>query len=280
MGMEEGARALEGKIALVTGASRGIGAAIARRLAAEGATVALVARTVAPGGPLAGSLEEVAAAIRASGGTCCMIQANLADPADRSRIIPECVAVLGGVDILVNNAAWSRFVPIWEVTPRHVELAMQMNLYAPLDLSQAALPHMEARGAGWILNISSATADLPPAAPWDLKDRKVQFNLHGHPTLYGVSKAALDRMTAGWAIELAGRNIAVNALAPVGAVASEGALSVGGWDERDHVEPVEVMAEAAFQLCHRSADELSGRVVRSLPLLEELGVQYRGLDGR
>jgi len=275
-----GCRLLEGKIAIVTGASRGIGAAIARRFAVEGAAVALVARTIAPGGQLAGSLEEVAGVIRATGGTCCMIQANLADPADRSRIVAECIATLGGLDILVNNAAWSRFVPIWEVSPRHVELAMQMNLYAPLDLSQAALPHMEARGAGWILNISSATADLPPPAPWDLNDRKVQFNLHGHPTLYGTSKAALDRMTAGWAIELAGRNIAVNALAPVGAVASEGALSVGGWDERDHIEPVETMVEAAFQLCHRPAHELSGRIARSLPLLEELGVRYRGLDGQ
>ncbi|WP_150293993.1 SDR family NAD(P)-dependent oxidoreductase [Sphingobium estronivorans] len=280
MNSAEGTRPLEGKVAIVTGASRGIGAAIARRFAAEGAAVALVARTVAPGGPLAGSLEEVAAAIRASGGTCCTIQANLADPADRSGIVAGCVAALGSADILVNNAAWSRFVPIWEVSPRHVELAMQMNLYAPLDLSQAVLPHMEARGAGWILNISSATADIPSPAPWDMNDRKVQFNVHGHPTLYGTSKAALDRMTAGWAIELAGRNIAVNALAPVGAVASEGALSVGGWDERDHIEPVEAMAEAAFQLCHRPAEELSGRIARSLPLLAELGVRYRGIDGR
>ncbi len=278
--MEEGAQPLKGKVAIVTGASRGIGSAIARRLSAEGAAVALVARTVAPGGQLAGSLEEVAAAIRTSGGTCCIIQANLANPVDRSGIVAECVATLGGLDILVNNAAWSRFVPIWEVSARHVELAMQMNLYAPLDLSQAALPHMEARGAGWILNISSATADLPPSAPWDLNDRKIQFNLHGHPTLYGTSKAALDRMTAGWAIELADRNIAANVLAPVGAVASEGALSVGGWDERDHIEPVEAMAEAAFQLCHRPANELSGRIARSLPLLEELGVHYRGLDGQ
>lgn len=268
--------ALAGKVAIVTGSSRGIGAAIARRFAAEGAQLALVARTVAPGGKLAGSLEETAAQIRADGGVCCLIEADLADAQSRARIVPETVAAFGGVDILVNNAAWSRFIPIWEVTAKQMTLAFQMNVHAPHELSQQALPHMKARGAGWILNISSATADLPPPAPWDETNRAVQFNLHGHPTLYGTSKAALDRITAGWAIELAKSGIRVNALAPVGAVASEGALAVGGWDERDHLEPVEAMAEAAFQLCHR---DLSGEVVRSLPLLQRLGVEVRGLDG-
>ena len=87
--------------------------------------------------------------------------------------------------------------------------------------------------------------------------------------------AELDRLP----IELAGSGIAVNALAPVGAVASEGALAVGNWDERDHIEPVEAMAEAALQLCWRPADELSGEVVCSLPLLERLGVPIRTLAG-
>jgi NAD(P)-dependent dehydrogenase (short-subunit alcohol dehydrogenase family) len=209
-----------------------------------------------------------------------MIQADLVNPEDRARIVPQAVERFGRLDILVNNAAWSRFTPIWEVSPKQVHLALQMNVVAPLELSQQALPHMRQGGTGWILNITSATADLPPAAPYDRSDRLVQFNVEGHPTLYGTSKAALDRLTAGWAVELAGSGIAVNALAPVGAVASEGALAVGGWDERDHLEPVEAMAEAALQLCSRPADELSGKVVRSLPLLKSLGVAVRTLDGR
>ena len=97
---------------------------------------------------------------------------------------------------------------------------------------------------------------------------------------YGTSKAALDRLTAGWATELAGSGIAVNALAPVGAVASEGALAVGGWNGDDHVEPVEAMAEAAVLLCSRPEKELSGRIARSLPLLGEFGVAIKGLDGK
>ena len=271
---------LAGKVAIVTGASRGIGAAIARRFAAEGAKVALVARTVEPGGPLAGSLAETVAAIAAAGGEATAIGADLASAEDRARVVPEAVARFGRLDILVNNAAWSRFVPIWEAQPRHFDLALQMNLRAPQELSQAALPHLRAAGRGWILNISSATADLPPSAPWDEDDRYVAFNRDGHATLYGATKAALDRLTAGWAVELSREEIAINALAPVGAVASEGALAVGGWDERDHLEPVEAMAEAALQLCHRSPRELSGEVVRSLPLLERLGVAVKTLDGR
>lgn len=271
---------LHGRVAIVTGASRGIGAAIARRFAAEGARVALVARTVEPGGSLAGSLNETIAAIAALGGKAHAIQANLADPEDRARIVPAAVERFGGVDILVNNAAWSRFIPIWEAQPRQIALAFQMNLHAPQELSQAALPHMRAAGAGWILNISSATADLPPPAPYDAEDRYVAFNRDGHATVYGTSKAALDRLSAGWAVELSRENIAVNSLAPVGAVASEGALAVGGWDERDHIEPVEAMAEAALQLCHRPPSELSGQVVRSLPLLQRLGVPIRALDGQ
>ncbi|MDE2596900.1 MAG: SDR family NAD(P)-dependent oxidoreductase [Sphingomonadales bacterium] len=271
---------LAGKVAIVTGASRGIGAAIARRFAAEGAKVALVARTLEPGGALAGSLAETVATIAEAGGEAVAIQADLASPEGRAGIVPEAVARFERLDILVNNAAWARFVPICEAQPKHFDLAFQVNLHAPQHLSQAALPHLRAAGQGWILNISSATADLPPPAPWDANDRYIAFNRDGHATLYGASKAALDRLTAGWAVELSRERIAINSLAPVGAVASEGALEVGGWDEHDHIEPIEAMAEAALQLCHCTAAELNGQVVRSLPLLERLGVAVRTLDGR
>ena len=277
--MSNAKKALAGKVAIVTGASRGIGAAIARRFAAEGAAVAIVARTIEPGGKLPGSLQETADLIRVNGGQCHMIQADLADPADRARIVPEAVAHFGRLDILVNNAAWARFMPMWEVTPRQMHQAFQMNVFAPHELSQQALPFMKEQGRGWILNISSVTSNVPPAAPYDRNDRFIQFNMTGHASVYGTSKAAMNRLTAGWAIELADMGIAVNSLAPVGAVASEGALAVGGWDERDHIEPVEAMAEAALQLCHRPADELSGQIVCSLPLLERLGVPVRALNG-
>ncbi len=271
--------ALTGKIAIVTGASRGIGAAIARRFAAEGARVAIVARTLDPGGALAGSLRDVAAAIAQAGGEALPVQADLSSTADLAHIVDSVMSHWGGIDILVNNAAWSRFPPIWEAQERHIRLAFQMNVITPQLLSQMVTPHLRARGRGWILNISSATADMPPAAPWDFEDRTLQYARDGHPTLYGASKSALDRLTKGWALELADSGIAVNALAPVGAVASEGALAVGGWDERDHIEPVEAMAEAALLLCSETEPRLSGEVARSLPLLAAHGVAIRSLDG-
>ena len=277
--MNDAQNLLNGRVAIITGASRGIGAAIARRFAAEGARVAVVARTLEPQDNIAGSLTEVAEAIKAAGGECCMIQADLTNPEHLAYIVNETIRQLGRVDILVNNAAWCRFPPIWEVTTKHMQLAFQMNLHTPNMLSQLVYPYFKEQGEGWILNISSATADTPSAAPWNFDERYLQYNRDNHPTVYGASKAALERLTVGWALEMSGSGIAVNALAPVGAVASEGAIAVGGWDENDNLEPVEAMAEAALQLCHRPAVDCSGYVVRSLPLLKQLCVDIRNLDG-
>lgn len=277
--MNDAQNLLNGRVAIITGASRGIGAAIAKRFVAAGARVAIVARTLEPQEDIAGSLTEVAEAIKAAGGECCMIQADLTNPEHLAHIVNETVRQLGGVDILVNNAAWCRFPPIWEVTPKHMQLAFQMNVHTPNSLSQLVYPYLKEKGEGWILNISSATADMPPAAPWNFDERYLRYNRDNHPTAYGASKSALERLTVGWALEMSGSGIAVNALAPVGAVASEGAMAVGGWDANDNLEPVEAMAEAALQLCHRPAVDCSGRVARSIPLLRQLHVDIRNLDG-
>jgi len=272
--------ALPGRVAIVTGASRGIGAAIAQRFAAEGAKVVIVARSLEPDGALPGSLNQTAERIRALGGECHCVQADLSDPEGRERIVAEAIVQFGGVDILVNNAAWARFKPILEQTPRDAQLAFQLNYFAPLELSQQAIPSMMERGGGWILNLSSSTSGHPDPAPYDHSARYFQFHQQSSPTLYGSTKAALERLSTGMAAELAGQRIAVNVLAPVEAVATEGALGVGTIDTGAHLEPVEAMAEAALQLCSRPPDALSGRSVLSLDLLRELGVEIRTLDGR
>ena len=271
---------LKNKVAIITGASRGIGAGIALRFAAEGAKVVISARTVKPDGKLPGSLEETAARIRALGAECHCVQADLADPADRARIVPAAIERFGGVDILVNNAAWARFKHTCEQESRHTHMAFEINYFGPLELSQQAVPSMTARGGGWILNLSSKTSDHPAPAPYDPKNRYYQFHLHQPPTLYGSTKAALERTSAGMAAELSVNNIAVNTLAPVEAVASEGAIASGTIDTGAHMEPLEAMAEAALALCSHSAAELSGRCVLSLQLLRELGVKVQTLDGK
>lgn len=272
---------LVGKVAIVTGASRGIGAAIAKRFAAEGARVALVARTVEEGdSKLAGSLHEVAEWIRAHGGECVCIAADLSDEESRKRIVPQAIEAFGGVDILVNNAAWGRYRPAHQQRLRDLRLAWEINVVAPLDLTQQCLESMKSRGAGWVVNLSSATADLPHPAPYDFNERYIDFNLNVGPTLYGSTKAALQRLSAGLAVELAPYHIAVNTLAPVEAVASEGAVELGVIDAGAHYEPPEAMAEAALALSTRPAARLSGRITLSLELLRELGMNtVMGLDG-
>lgn len=270
---------LKDKVAIITGASRGIGAGIALRFAAEGAKVVITARTLEADGKLPGSLNETAARIRALGAECLCVQANLADPEDRSRIVTKAIEHFGGVDILVNNAASARYKPTREQMPRHTRMAFETNFFAPLELAQQAIPSMISRGGGWILNISSATSRSPDSAPYDRNERYFQFHVHVGPTLYAATKSALERLTTGLAAELAADHIAVNALAPVEAVASEGALATGAIDAVAHMEPVEAMAEAALQLCSRPQDQISGRNVLSLNLLRELGTTVSTLDG-
>ncbi|MDY0066145.1 MAG: SDR family NAD(P)-dependent oxidoreductase [Steroidobacteraceae bacterium] len=272
---------LRNKVAIVTGASRGIGAAIAVRLAAEGAHVALVARSMEAGSSkLAGSLAETAERIRALGGECLCIVANLADPEQRAHIVPRVIERFGGVDILINNAAWSRYQPAHTQASKHVRLCFEVNLHAPLELVQQCVPSMRERGAGWIVNLSSATSNNPTPAPYDHDERYFKFNAQVGPSVYAASKAALERLSSGLATELAAVNIAVNTVAPVEAVASEGAVALGTIDAAAHMEPVEAMAEAVLELCSRAPAELSGRRVLSLDLLRELGSTVHTLDGR
>ena len=136
--------ACAGRVAIVTGASRGIGAAIALRLAAEGAAVALVGRTAEPKADTnAGSLAETAAMIEGGGGRAVTVVADLADPdADRAAIVDQARAALGDIDILVNNAAACFYLPFGDVSARRYEVMMEVNVHAPWDLSRAVLPSM------------------------------------------------------------------------------------------------------------------------------------------
>lgn len=263
-----------GRVALVTGASRGIGAAIAHRLAAEGAAVAVVARTTGVGdSPLPGSLEETVAGIVGTGGIALPFTADLADPdLDAADVVARVEDRLGPVDILVNNAAAIFTGSFDEQTPKRIRLAVEVNVVAPWRLMAACVPGMRDRGAGWIVNVSSKVAASPPGPPF------LRGQLGGG-ALYGGSKAMLERLTVGAAADLWGSGVAVNAVAPQAAVRTEGALAVVAMDH-DRVEPVETMAEAVLALATADPEHCTGRVTASLELLQELRRPVLGLDGR
>ena len=124
---------LDGKVAIVTGASRGIGAEIARRFGSEGAAVVVAARTTQAGqSPLAGTIGETAEAIRAAGGTAIAVPADLSKPGDRERLVAETTRQLGAPDILVNNAAVTYFTRVEDFTPRRYQLMLQVQVASPV----------------------------------------------------------------------------------------------------------------------------------------------------
>jgi len=144
--------------ALVTGASRGIGAAIAFRFAAEGAKVVITARTVEPDGKLPGSLRETADRIAALGAEVLCVQADLSDPEARARIVPAAVERFGGVDILVNNAAWVRYQAIPDIAPETLERMLDVGLKAVIWSLQEAAAVMDSQRGGVIVNVASVAA--------------------------------------------------------------------------------------------------------------------------
>ena len=253
----------EGKVALVTGASRGLGKAIADRLAAEGATVALTARTMEPSDKYAGSLRETLDGIVTAGGKGVAIQADASQSEERDRLMSEVIEQVGAPEILVNNAAVTFLRPLDEFPDKRVRLMLEMHVLAPLHLTQLAIPEMRARQQGWVLMMTSVAGDRIDGPPFSEFDRTAGFGV------YGTVKAAMSRMTQSLAAELHDDGIAVNAAAPSNPVATPGA---GTLDlAKSDTEDIALITETAFRLCTGDPATLTGQVVHTQPFLREVG---------
>ena len=260
---------LDGRIAIVTGASRGIGEEIAALFAAEGARIVCAARTMNEGDHrlLTGSLAGTVAKIKAAGGEAMAVAVDVSSEADCQRLVMTAESAYGTVDILVNDAALTYYKPIIDFNVKQWARAFAVNVHGPFMLSQLVLPGMLRLHRGAIVNISSGSAIGPGRAPF--KDaRPAQGG-----TMYGATKAALERLTQGLAQEVEAQGIAVTALSPSQTVATPGTVYHKLMSSMDDPrgEPPAYMARAALLLASEPADKINGRVTYSQQILGEYG---------
>jgi NAD(P)-dependent dehydrogenase (short-subunit alcohol dehydrogenase family) len=258
---------LEGKVAIVTGASRGIGRAIAVLFAREGARVAVAARTEQERDErLPGTIYDVVREIESFGGKAIAVRTDVSKEEDVRNLVARTREAFGPIDILVNNAAVNWYIPVKDYPLHRWQTLLNVNLTGPFMLIQAVLPDMLERRSGNIINISSRAAIGPGPGPYTSPGRG------GTP--YGVSKAALERLTQGLAQELFEYNIAVNALSPSQVVPTPGVLFHRLVESPDdpRAEPVEYMARAALVLATQTAQTMTGRITYSQEILREFGL--------
>ena len=259
---------LDDKVVIVTGASRGIGKDIAVLFAAEGGKVICAARTVEEGThPLEGSLNTTIQEIRDAGGEATAAAANISLPEDCEALVQAARDTYGPVDVLVNNAALTYFIPVKDYPLNRWMRSWAVNFHAPFILSQLVLEDMIPQGSGSIVNISSGAAIGPGRGPY----QDVPPNSGG--TCYGAEKAALERFSQGLAQEVYEHGISVTAVSPSQVVPTPGTVFhnlVTGIDDPRGEHP-ELMAKASLLLATEPAEEVSGRVTYSQQILKEYG---------
>jgi 7-alpha-hydroxysteroid dehydrogenase len=272
---------LADRVAIVTGASRGIGRSIAAALAAERAAVALAARTEQPEAGLPGTVHDAADEVRAGGGVAIAVACDVTVDDDLVRLVATTEAELGPVDILVNNAAATvpgrpgrrppgplerspaRLLSIVSTPLKSVRTQFEVNLFGAWRLIQLVLPGMVERGRGDIINISSEAARMPGDGPYPADGEPF-------PAAYGTSKLALEHLTRCVALEVAGTGVAINALAPSLPIPTPGLAWVGG--ASGPTATAESFAEATVRLLIADPDTTSGQIWHSEDLLHpELG---------
>ncbi|WP_207843836.1 SDR family NAD(P)-dependent oxidoreductase [Williamsia soli] len=239
---------LEGKVAFVAGASRGIGAAIARALAESGAAVAVAARSEKEG-RVPGTIGSVAGRIVDSGGRAVAVPCDVTDEESVDAAIATTVEEFGGLDIVVANAGVLWLGPIDTTPLKRWQLCLDVNLTGVFLVTKAAIPHLRARGGGSLIAVTTTGVDM----------------IDRGSNAYWVSKSAVERLYLGLASDLSTDNIAVNCLSPSRIVLTEGWAAAGGGQKipPEAIEPPETMGRAAALLAVQDASGITGTVQRS-----------------
>ena len=260
---------LTGKVAIVTGASRGIGQMIAELFAAEGAKIVAAARTMNEGEHrmLEGSLARTVANIKAAGGEAIAVTADVSTEPDCIALVEAARQAFGTVDILVNNAALNYYLPTETYPTNRWMRCFAVNVHGPFMLSKEVLKDFIPKRSGAIGNISSGAAIGPGRGPYE--DKTVRGGV-----MYGATKAALERFTQGLAQEVAQYDgISVSAVSPSQVVPTPGTIHhklVTGVDDPKGEHP-SMMAKAALLLASEGAAKVNGRVTYSQQILKEFG---------
>jgi citronellol/citronellal dehydrogenase len=248
---------LTDKVAIIGGASRGIGKDIAVALAAEGAKVAVVARSeVEPDPRLPGTIHQTVQEIEAAGGQAIAIKADVSDEEQIDAMVKRTLDTYGRIDMLVNDAAVLVPRNILDLPTRHIDLHNKVNIKGPILCIRAVLPTMLQQQQGWIINISSRAAVFPGPGPYkDIAPTRA--------FMYAATKAALERLTQTLAIEYQDQGISFNALSPMGRIRTPGNV-FGMTKPGETPEPFEIaeaMGKGAVYICSQAPHTFTGNIL-------------------
>ena len=265
---------LDGKVTMVTGCARGIGKGIALLLGSEGAKVACADRDLKEGDHpfFEGSAETTASEIQAAGGSAVPLYVDTSREEDCANLVAKTREAFGPIDVLVNNAAYTFYLPVADYPIRKWFRSAAVNIHGYFMMTQMVLQDMIKRKSGAIVNISSGDAIGPGRGPYKESGTGT--------TMYGAEKAALERFTQGLAQEVYTHGISVTALSPAIGVQTPGStyfreerIKAGLMDPNTpwEREPMEYMAKATLLLATEPLDKITGRVNYSQAILAEFG---------
>ena len=255
-------RPLDGRVAVVTGSSRGIGRAMVLRLAREGASVVVTGKSETGSEKLPGSIHTVAAEVDAAGGSALAVRVDVRHEDEVKAMVDATIERFGRLDILVNNAGALWWQPVLETPPKRYDLMWEINVRAAYLCSYYALPHMVANRSGHLINCSPPITTTQPSP--------------GH-VAYMTTKMGMTRLAIGIAAEHAGDGIASNSLWPVTIIESLASINWGLGDRSQWRSP-KILCDAMMEIVSTEPPSLSGQQLLDEPFLRERGWTDEQLD--